>query len=119
MLVERYQPMAFCLALRLVREQETAHDLVQEALLQAFLSLHRLQNDERFQNWLYGIILNLCRNWLRERPERLSSLDLLLKDEASSYFSRLSFDPRDDPQEWLEKRELQQMVREAVALLSL
>lgn len=119
MLVERYQPMAFCLALRLVREQETAHDLVQEALLQAFLSLHRLQNDERFQNWLYGIVLNLCRNWLRGRPEHHSSLDLLLKDEASSQFSQISLNPRGDPQELLEKRELQQIVREAVAVLSL
>ena len=38
-LMTRYQPMAFHLAVRLVGNREGAYELVQEAMLQAYLSL--------------------------------------------------------------------------------
>jgi RNA polymerase sigma factor (sigma-70 family) len=44
---------------------EDAEDVVQEALLQAFLGLERLRDPERFGSWLYGITLNLARMRLR------------------------------------------------------
>ena len=66
MLMERYQLMASYIALRMVSHEETARELVQEAMLQAFLSLDHLRDGARFKNWFYGIVLNVCRNWRRE-----------------------------------------------------
>jgi uncharacterized protein len=54
------------LAGRMLRPED-AEDVVQEALLQAFLGLERLRNPERFGSWLYGITLNLARMRLRRR----------------------------------------------------
>ena len=109
-LVERYQPLAFYLALRLVGREEVAHDLVQEALLQAYLFLDRLRDDARFKSWLYGIVLNLCRNWRRLHPASEVSLD----DEVALFEHPLSA----DPQEIAEERELKQAVRSAIDILT-
>ncbi len=109
-LLERYQPMAFHLALRMVGKEEVAHELVQEALLQAYLSLDHLRDDARFKSWLYGIVLNLCRNWRRLHPASELSLD----EEAALFQPPLS----DDPQQIAEERELEQAVRSAIGILT-
>ena len=109
-LIERYQPMALYLALRLVGQEEVAHELVQEALLQAYLSLDHLRDDARFKSWLYGIVLNLCRNWRRLHPAGELSLDSL----AFLFEHPLSA----DPQEIAEERELEQAVRSAIGILT-
>jgi RNA polymerase sigma factor (sigma-70 family) len=109
-LLERYQPMAFHLALRMVGKEEVAHELVQEALLQAYLSLDHLRDDARFKSWLYGIVLNLCRNWCRLHPASELSLD----SQATSFEHPLT----DDPQEIAEERELEQAVRSAIRILT-
>lgn len=69
-LVERHQLAARRLALRMVSNPGVVQDLVQEAMLEAYLSLDHLREPERFRSWLGGIVLNLCRNYLRERKRR-------------------------------------------------
>ncbi len=113
-LIERYQPMAWQLALQLVGNQEIAHELVQEAMLQAYLSLDHLRDNMRFKSWLYGIVLNMCRNYLRARRTPISSLDVLTDELAGSSFSLLT----SDPQEEVEERELRDVMLRAVTLLS-
>lgn len=69
-LAQRHQEATRRLALRMVSNPEVVQDLVQEALLEAYLSLDRLREPERFRSWLGGIVLNLCRSYLRERKRR-------------------------------------------------
>ena len=52
-LVERYQRMAYSVAVRIIRNEDTAQELVQEAMLQAYLSIAQLRDGERFKSWLY------------------------------------------------------------------
>lgn len=61
LLVERHRPMALARALRLSGDARDAEDLVQDAFLQAFVALGRLQNPDRFAAWLGGIVLNVHR----------------------------------------------------------
>ena len=58
-LIERYQMLARRIALRMISVEDAAQDLVQEAMLQAYLSLSDLRNEESFRSWLYGIVLNV------------------------------------------------------------
>ncbi|BAZ13282.1 RNA polymerase, sigma-24 subunit, ECF subfamily protein [Calothrix sp. NIES-4071] len=60
LLVSRYQPMAQRLAIRVMGNKDLAQELVQEAMLQAYLSLEKLNDPTRFKSWLYGIVLNVC-----------------------------------------------------------
>ncbi|QBD76548.1 sigma-70 family RNA polymerase sigma factor [Ktedonosporobacter rubrisoli] len=119
-LIERYQLMAMGLALRLCREEETARDLVQEAILQAFLSLDHLQDPTRFKNWLYGIVFNVCRNWRRTVAQR-PSLSLEAQEEETLHqrlFSYRSGELSVDPLTMIETDELRRLVQEVLQLLS-
>ena len=65
------------IAIGMVANEDVAQDLVQEAMLQAYLCLDRLQDDKRFQNWLYGIVLNVCRSHIRDRKPVFFSLEAI------------------------------------------
>jgi RNA polymerase sigma factor (sigma-70 family) len=116
-LIERYQTMAQILTVRLVENVDIALDIAQEAMLQAYLSLNHLRDDAHFKSWFYGIVLNLCRSYLREQKRSMLSLEAMLTGSNSSANHLLHALP--DPQEMLEERELQQLVQEAMNLLSL
>lgn len=65
-LVLRHRPMVGAVTGRLVDDQHLAADVVQEALVVAMVSLHRLRHPDRFGSWLCGIALNIGRRWLRQ-----------------------------------------------------
>ncbi|MFL5734678.1 MAG: bifunctional nuclease domain-containing protein [Chloroflexia bacterium] len=114
-LIERHGQMARRIAARMVADGETARELVQEAMLQAFLSLDRLRDNRRFRNWFYGIVLNVCRGYIRDRKAPTVSLAELA---GGLPFDALPFTASSlDPQEVAEARELHRTVLEAVNML--
>ncbi len=113
-LVERYEPLALRVARRAVLDEDVARELVQEALLQAYLSLDRLREEERFRSWLYGIVLNLCRSWQRRRRPLAQSLD----DLAGGVRLAGTSEVEADPSEISEARELREHIMEAIQSLS-
>ena len=52
LLVERHMPMARRVATGVVGAEDIGRELAQEAMLQAYLSLERLRDADRFQSWL-------------------------------------------------------------------
>jgi RNA polymerase sigma factor (sigma-70 family) len=68
LLVERHLPMARARAARLCPQPDDADDAVQDAFLQAFISLDRLRDPDRFAGWLGGIVANVCRAQRRRAP---------------------------------------------------
>lgn len=114
-LVERYQGMAMYLARRFTKNEEVARELVQESLLQAYLSLDKLHEEAHFKSWFYALVLNVCRSWWRAQKYTTISLDAqdnTKQKELSSYLMQGAHE------QWAE-RELQHQVWEAVALLPL
>ena len=67
-LIDRHRADAVAFARRLVSRAD-AEDVVQEALISAFLAMGSLRAPERFKSWLLGIVINLCRTRLRLRRE--------------------------------------------------
>ena len=68
-LVERHQPMAQRVAFGVVGQGSIAAELANEAMLQAYLSLDRLRDAATFQSWIHGIVLNVCRSYIRDRKK--------------------------------------------------
>ena len=68
LLVERHLPMARARAARLCPQPDDADDAVQDAFLQAFLTLDRLRDPGRFAGWLGGILVNVCHAQRRLAP---------------------------------------------------
>lgn len=74
-LVERYTPVLFRLALRMGGGPDgaaEAEEAVQEIFLRAYRNLHRFNIRYRFYTWLYSIALNYLRSARRKR--RLAGL---------------------------------------------
>ncbi len=113
-LVERYQQMARRVAVCMVDDDDLAWELTQEAMLQAYLSLGHLRDETVFRSWLYGIVLNVCRSYLRDQKTVLAWQDLA----GGVRFCESSFsESAPDPQWVAEERELHRKVLEAIQTL--
>jgi RNA polymerase sigma-70 factor (ECF subfamily) len=66
-LVLRYSGAVFALVFTHLGRSSDAEDVAQEVFLQAFRSLPKLKNHEKFGCWIYGIARHVCMNWLRQR----------------------------------------------------
>ncbi len=117
-LVERYQAIVRLIVAGMIAREDCARELVQEAILHAYLSLEHLRDPERFRSWLYGITLNVCRGYLRGQKVNELSLEALTGGmQGSADDVQALFADEIDPQAIVEERELHQIVLRAVNAL--
>ncbi len=67
----------YCLAKAtyIVKDQELAKDLTQDALIQAFTNIEKLKDTSAFKAWLGGIVRNVCNSYLRSNKIYTKTLD--------------------------------------------
>lgn len=111
-LVERYQQLAYRVAQRLVSSEQIANELVQEAWLEAYLSLDHLRQPGSFRSWLTGIVLNVCRSYLRKQARRSSRLYILAQQSGEDWLNLSNAPP--SPEEVAEARHLHQLLLAAI-----
>ena len=109
-LADRHTNRARRVAMRLVGNYDVACELVQEALLQAYLGLSTLRDQAHFGAWLTGIVQNVCRSHLRAQRRHLAAD---WPDDAE-----LLADATMDPVALLEEQERRALIVQAVAALS-
>lgn len=66
-LFERYHRRAYATAFGVLRHQDDALDVVQEAFLKAHRHLDKFEGNASFFTWLYRIVMNLAIDHLRKR----------------------------------------------------
>jgi RNA polymerase sigma-70 factor, ECF subfamily len=71
-LVYRYQARLYNAAIRLVDNPEDAADVVQDAFLNAYQSLHSFKGDAEFFTWLYRIAFNTAISLKRKKRPAVS-----------------------------------------------
>lgn len=73
--VRNYSDRLRYIAYTYVRDFNRSEDIVQEAMVQAYLSIRQLRDPERPYPWLVRIVINLClnanRKYQREQPTDL------------------------------------------------
>ena len=74
-LMTRHQMAIFHIVFKIVRDKETAADLVQETFMKAFASLATYRAEFKFSTWLYRIAANCAIDYLRKQRIRTLSLD--------------------------------------------
>ena len=114
-LVERHQPMAQRVAFGVVGQRSVAAELANEAMLQAYLSLDRLRDAAMFQSWIHGIVLNVCRSYIRDRKKAPLSYEEVMGGVRHEGLAIAAMEPT--PQEVAESRELHRVVIRAVESL--
>ena len=85
-LFERYHRKAYALAFGVLRHQDDALDVVQDAFIKAHKYLDKFEGNSSFYTWLYRIVMNLAIDHLRKhrrvRPVELDEQHLDESDEA-------------------------------------
>ncbi len=106
-LVERNERRAFAVAFALVRDENDAREIVQDAFLRAFKSLDGFQGNSAFFTWLYRIITNLSID-LKRKPGRLVvELDeARLAEDASIEFPAVGRPEGTNPAEDIRRGEI-------------
>ena len=81
-LVDRYQGRFARFATRMLGSREDAEEAMQDAFLRAYQALGRYHDRERFDSWLYRILVNRCRSILAKRRRRVSLDRAIAEDPA-------------------------------------
>lgn len=63
----KHEKALFLVAVAYLHNTEDAKDAVQDAALSAYRSIDSLRNREYFKTWLTRIVINKCKNFLKER----------------------------------------------------
>ncbi len=85
LLVERHQRRVFAIALGLVRDEQDAREIAQEAFLRVHKGLAQFQGGSSFFTWLYRIVTNLSIDLMRKPSRREAELHFALEaDEGES-----------------------------------
>jgi RNA polymerase sigma-70 factor (ECF subfamily) len=110
-LVERHRRRAFAIAVGLVRDEEDALEIVQEAFLRVYRGLSAFNGAASFFTWLYRIVKNLSIDLMR-RPAWQRELAL---DEAEVGFDTCVDEM--DPASALRQREIGERIAAALEAL--
>lgn len=116
-LVERHQRRAFVIAVGLVRDENDAREIVQEAFLRVYRSLGSFQGGSSFFTWLYRIVTNLAIDLMR-KPGRKDAelLDNQTIDEDAD-FPLVSRIDGADPLDVMRRREIAARIQAALDAL--
>ncbi len=112
--VRRYAPGVYRLALRLMRDQADAEDVMQETFLNAFKGIDRFDGRSELRTWLYRIAYNAALGKLRRyKPEFVSVEEASDPEDGGSVPPQL-FDWSGIPYDELAKAELRQELEKAI-----
>ena len=65
-LVDKYKEVVHAYAYRNVDDYQQAEDIAQEVFIKAYRKLAQLKWPHKFRSWLYTIVSNECKLWLRD-----------------------------------------------------
>jgi RNA polymerase sigma-70 factor (ECF subfamily) len=116
-LVARHRDKLYARAFSMMRNEEEAIDLSQEAWVKGWQRLAQFQGDSSFVTWMTRITINLCLDQLRkQKRQRAESIEAM--DEEAGGVERQMPVVTVNPSEGLERGELRQKIDEALAQLS-
>jgi RNA polymerase sigma-70 factor (ECF subfamily) len=115
-LVECHQRRAFAIALGLVRDEQDAREIVQEAFVRVHKGLARFNGSSSFFTWLYRIVTNLSIDLMRRPSRREAELDEQ-REQDESQIPLLSRIDGADPFDVVRRSELARELEQALDAL--
>jgi RNA polymerase sigma-70 factor (ECF subfamily) len=116
-LVARHRDKIYARAFSMMRNEEEAIDLSQEAWVKGWQRLNQFQGEASFGTWMTRIVINLCLDQLRKhKRQRTESIEAM--SEESGGVERQMPVVTVNPTAGLERAELRQRIDRALAQLS-
>ena len=78
-LIKSYEKDLYKVAIAMTKNDDDALDCIQEAILQAYISIKDLRQDEYFKTWLIKILINKC-NALLKKNKKILNLDVSIAE---------------------------------------
>ncbi len=117
-MVKRHRDKIYARAFSMMRNEDEAMDLSQEAWVKGWQRLKQFHGDSSFVTWMTRIVINLCLDQLRkQKRHRTESIEMM--EEESGGVERQMPVVTVNPTERLERGELRQRIDKALALLSM
>jgi RNA polymerase sigma-70 factor (ECF subfamily) len=117
-LIRPYERMLYLTAYSIVKNETDAEECAQDAVVNAYRNLARFRGDSKFSTWLVTIVVNEARQKLRRaKRAKEDSLDETIEGEDKEFTPTPLTDWREIPSEALERKELRETLRQAVAAL--
>jgi RNA polymerase sigma-70 factor (ECF subfamily) len=116
-LVARHRDKVYARAFSMMRNEDEALDLSQDAWVKGWQRLHQFQGDSSFATWMTRIVINLCLDQLRKlKRKRAESLEAMEEDAGG--IERHMEVVMPNPTAGLESAEMRQRIDRALAQLS-
>jgi RNA polymerase sigma-70 factor, ECF subfamily len=117
-LVRPYEKLVYVTVFTMLRNEAEAEDAAQQVMISAFRNLKSFRGDAKFSTWLVTIAMNEARQRLRKaKMAATESLDEEKEGRDGDFTPAVLTDWREIPSEALEKKEIREKLREAVAQL--
>jgi RNA polymerase sigma-70 factor (ECF subfamily) len=116
-LIRPFERRVYAAALAILRNQADAEEVAQEAMLKAFANLGQFRGEARFSTWLIQITVNEAR--MRRRKEHTDVMEPIgeIEDAEGMYAPREFADWHEVPSEALEKKEVRELLLQALSEL--
>src|SRR3954462_103445 len=92
-MVSRYWDRIYSMVHQLLRNQQDAEEVTQDAFIRAHRGLANFRGDSAFSTWLYQIATNLARNrywyWWRRKRDKTISFDQPVSDSNDTPLSEI------------------------------
>src|SRR5438105_14795945 len=107
---DRYSTRIYNFSYRFLRNSEAAEDATQEVFVKMLKHASQFHGDAKLSTWLFSITANWCRDYLRKADNKAKEAeDVLISLPAPAELS---------PERTLERRENEQRIQKALAVLT-
>jgi RNA polymerase sigma factor (sigma-70 family) len=110
-LVKQYRTPLYRFVVRHIGNPADAEDIAQQTFVEAYSALTSFRGQSQMSTWLYGIAMNLVRNYLNRAPHRVRKYE---SDEVLAVMA----DDADGPDALIERMELFTRLYQEVDTLS-
>ena len=116
-LVRRHRDKIYARAFSMMRNEDDAVDLSQEAWVKRWQRLKQFQGESSFVTWMTRIVINLCLNQLRKHKRQRAESIEQLEDDLGGVERQMPA-VTVNPTEGLERTELRARIDKALGQLS-
>lgn len=116
-LVARHRDKIYARAYSMMRNEEEAVDLSQEAWVKGWQRLKQFQGESSFGTWMTRIVINLCLDQLRKHKRQRSESIEAMEEESGGVERQMPI-VTVNPTAGLERAELRQRIDRALSQLS-
>jgi RNA polymerase sigma-70 factor, ECF subfamily len=119
-LIRPYERRVYVTALAILQNEADAQEVAQEAILKAFAHLNQFRGEARFSTWLTRVTINEARMRRRKRHSEIMKPfnELESEDDEGQFVPQDFADWHEIPSEELERKEVRDLLRKALAMIA-